>query len=114
MTMSFENWRPETVLALIVGLGIYFSAVSAVYIGFGPPAKRKAMLKKKQEEALKMNKEDRDPVPTPKDEDSVKEILDSLKKEKDRSLGNIKSLEEDIRRHEDRLRKMEEEKKSGE
>lgn len=114
MTMGFENWRPETVLALIVGLGIYFSAVSAVYIGFGPPAKRKAMMKKQQEESLRKDKENKAPVLAPKDEDSVKEILDSLKKEKDRSLGNIRNLDEDIRRHEERLKELEEGKKSGE
>lgn len=113
IALNFENWQPETILALIVGLGIYFSAVSAVYIGFGPPAKRK-YLKKKQEEQLRKSQEAADSSTPPKEEDSVKEILDSLKKEKDKSMGNIRSLDDDIRRHEERLRKMEQEKNKEE
>lgn len=112
--MRFDNMTPEAIVALIVGLGIYFSAISAVYVGFGPPAKKKAMLRKKQEEKLKMEKETMERSGPPKDEDSIKEILDSLKKEKDRTLGNIKNLDEDIRSHEERLRKLEEEKKTKE
>lgn len=112
--MRFDNMTPEAIVALIVGLGIYFSAISAVYVGFGPPAKKKAMLRKKQEEKLKMEKETMERSGPPKDEDSIKEILDSLKKEKDRTLGNIKNLDEDIRSHEERLRKLEEDKKTKE
>lgn len=110
--MNFDNMTPEFILALIVGLGIYFSAVSAVYVGFGPPAKRKAMLKKQQEEKLKKEKEDKMSSPAAKDEDSIKEILDSLKKEKDLNQGNIKNLDDDIKRHEEKLRKLEEEKRA--
>lgn len=105
---------PETILALIIGLGIYFSAVSAVYVNFGPPAKKKAMLKKKQTEKQEKEKGNVVEAEPPKDEDTIKEILDNLKKEKDRSLGNIKNLDDDIQRHEERLRNLEEGKKSKE
>lgn len=110
--MRFDNMTPEAIVALIVGLGIYFSAISAVYVGFGPPAKRKALLRKKQEEKLKKEKETAEGSAPPKDEDSIKEILDNLKKEKDRTLGNIRNLDDDIRSHEERLKELEEEKKS--
>lgn len=112
--MRFDNMTPEAIVALVVGLGIYFSAISAVYVGFGPPAKKKAMLRKREEEKLKKEKETSEKTAAPQDEDSIKEILDSLKKEKDRTLGNIKNLDDDIRSHEERLRKMEEEKRTKE
>lgn len=98
--MKFQ-FTQEFIVALAVGLAIYFSAVTSVYMVFGPPSKGKSRLNIK-----KRNKKGSE---TENPEESVREIVKELENEKFRSSGNINDLDEEIARQEELLKKLKEE-----
>jgi|GEM_PF-3215776 len=103
--MKFQLTQ-EFIVALAVGLAIYLSAVTSVYMVFGPLSKGKSRLnikKRKQEAPAAENTEE-----------SVRAIVEELENEKFKSSGNINELDEEIARQEEILKKLKEarEKKS--
>ena len=98
--MKFQLTQ-EFIVALAVGLAIYLSAVTSVYMVFGPPSKGKSRLNIKNRN--KKNAESGNP------EESVRAIVEELENEKFKSSGNINDLDEEIARQEELLKKLKEE-----
>lgn len=96
--MKFQLTQ-EFIVALAVGLAIYFSAVTSVYMVFGPPSKGKSRLNIKNRN--KKNAEN--------SEESVRAIVEELENEKFKSSGNINDLDEEIARQEELLKKLKDE-----
>jgi len=98
--MKFQLTQ-EFIIALAVGLAIYLSAVTSVYMVFGPMSKGKSR--------LNIKKRKNENPSTENQEESVRTIVKELENEKFRSSGNINDLDEEIARQEEHLRKLREE-----
>lgn len=103
--MKFQLTQ-EFIVALAVGLAIYFSAVTSVYMVFGPPSKGRSTLNIKNRNKKNAESES--------SEESARSIVEELENEKFKSSGNINDLDEEIARQEELLKKLKEkrEKKS--
>ncbi|ETA81941.1 hypothetical protein [Youngiibacter fragilis] len=98
--MKFQITQ-EFIVALAIGLAIYFSAVTSVYMVFGPPSKGKSR--------LNIRKRNKKGAESGNPEESVREIVKELENEKFKTSGNINDLDEEIARQEEHLRKLKEE-----